>query len=228
MNKNDLKKNKELQEIIERIRAEVNIADVIGEFLTLTPAGDNFKAYCPFHKDNVQTMVVIPAKGLYKCFICGKGGDVFGFLKAMTGMDLHESVGWLCRKFQIDHPWSEQITEKVFFSYPHVSKEFSVNASAGELQLIEWLSDNLEYRSLTGGADAFARIGVAVEEKVKAFNAAEPDPSRHLILLLVPVSLKGHGCMCISRDCSSIEDIRIPIFSSLFVGNDFSNKEVEL
>lgn len=227
MKKNDLK-NKELQEIIERIRAEVNIVDVIGEFLTLTPSGDNYKAYCPFHKDNAPSLIVSPSRRLYKCLICGEGGDVFRFLKKMTDMDLHETIGWLCRKFHIESPRLEQFTGKMVFSYPHVSKEFADNTSSGELQLVDWFVDNLEFRVLTGGADALARIEAIVDEKVKAVNASEPDPQRHLILLFVPVTLNGRGCIYISRDCSSRQDIRIPIMSGMFVDDNDLKKEVEL
>ncbi|MDO4952118.1 MAG: CHC2 zinc finger domain-containing protein [Bacteroidales bacterium] len=67
-------------ELLERIRNANDIVDVIGEFVTLRKKGVNYVGVCPFHQDTRPSMFVSPARQIFKCFVCGTGGDVVGFL----------------------------------------------------------------------------------------------------------------------------------------------------
>lgn len=77
---------------VDEVRARADIVDVIGEFVSLKKSGREFKANCPFHDERTPSFYVVPDKGFYKCFGCGKSGDVFSFLMEKQGMDFVEAV----------------------------------------------------------------------------------------------------------------------------------------
>ena len=64
-------------DMVDEVRARADIVDVIGEFVPLKKAGREYKANCPFHEERTPSFCVVPDKGFYKCFGCGKSGDVF-------------------------------------------------------------------------------------------------------------------------------------------------------
>ena len=76
----------------EEIRSRINIADIIGRHVALKPAGQNLKGLCPFHKEKTPSFTVTPAKGIFYCFGCHKGGDVFTFLTEFEGMSFSEAL----------------------------------------------------------------------------------------------------------------------------------------
>jgi DNA primase len=79
-------------DMVEEVRARADIVDVIGEFVSLKKAGREYKANCPFHEERTPSFYVVPDKGFYKCFGCGKSGDVFSFVMERQGMDFIEAV----------------------------------------------------------------------------------------------------------------------------------------
>jgi DNA primase len=78
---------------IDEVRARVNIADVVGDFVTLKSAGvGSLKGLCPFHEERSPSFHVRPQVGFYHCFGCGEGGDVFTFLQKMDHVTFQEAV----------------------------------------------------------------------------------------------------------------------------------------
>ncbi|MFC0678202.1 DNA primase [Lysobacter korlensis] len=78
---------------IDEVRARTNIADVVGEYVTLKRAGvDSMKGLCPFHDERSPSFHVRPQAGRYHCFGCGEGGDVFSFLEKMDSVSFTEAV----------------------------------------------------------------------------------------------------------------------------------------
>lgn len=69
------------QSLIDAVLAHAKIEDVVGSFLELTRKGNEYLAKCPFHDDTNPSMHVSPSKGIFKCFVCGTGGDAIGFVK---------------------------------------------------------------------------------------------------------------------------------------------------
>lgn len=90
------------QATIDRILATANIVDVISDFVTLRRAGVNFKGLCPFHNEKTPSFVVSPAKGLFKCFGCGKGGNVVHFIMEHEQMSYWDALRWLANKYHIE------------------------------------------------------------------------------------------------------------------------------
>ena len=68
---------------VQAIKDRVDIVSVISRYLSLTKTGANHKGRCPFHKDDTPSFMVNAEKGLWHCFGCGEGGDVFSFLMKM-------------------------------------------------------------------------------------------------------------------------------------------------
>ncbi|HSH74105.1 MAG TPA: DNA primase [Longimicrobiales bacterium] len=79
-------------DLVEEVRSRADIVEVIGEFVPLKKAGREYKANCPFHEERTPSFYVVPDKGFYKCFGCGKSGDVFSFVMERQGMDFVEAV----------------------------------------------------------------------------------------------------------------------------------------
>lgn len=77
---------------INRIKESVNIADVIGDYVPLKGAGQNYKALCPFHSEKTPSFTVNTKKGIFHCFGCGVGGNVFNFLMKFKGISFPDAV----------------------------------------------------------------------------------------------------------------------------------------
>jgi len=89
------------EEIINEIKERVNIADIIGEYVHLQKAGENYKGLCPFHIEKTPSFVVSPGKQIFHCFGCGVGGNVFNFLMKFKGISFPDSVNILADKVGI-------------------------------------------------------------------------------------------------------------------------------
>ena len=84
---------------IDEVRARINIADVVGDYVTLKSAGvGSMKGLCPFHDERSPSFHVRPQAGFYHCFGCGEGGDVFTFLQKMDHLSFQESIERLAGK----------------------------------------------------------------------------------------------------------------------------------
>src|SRR6195952_5504780 len=78
---------------IDEVRARVNRAGVVGDYVTLKSAGaGSLKGLCPFHEERSPSFHVRPQVGFYHCFGCGGGGDVFTFLQKMDHTTFQEAV----------------------------------------------------------------------------------------------------------------------------------------
>lgn len=88
---------------IDEVRSRTNIADVVGDFVTLKSAGvGSMKGLCPFHEERSPSFHVRPQVGLYHCFGCGEGGDVFSFLQKMDHVTFAEAVERLAGRLGLE------------------------------------------------------------------------------------------------------------------------------
>ncbi|MCF0178335.1 MAG: DNA primase, partial [Bacteroidales bacterium] len=90
------------QSTIEHILDTARIEDVIGDFVALKRRGADYKGLCPFHQDKNPSLSVSPARNIYKCFSCGKAGNVITFLKEHEQMNYVEALRYLARKYGIE------------------------------------------------------------------------------------------------------------------------------
>ena len=80
------------EQVIEEIRARVDIVELIGARMTLKKSGATFKGCCPFHHEKTPSFHVNPVKQFYHCFGCGEHGDVFKFLEKQDGLTFMDAV----------------------------------------------------------------------------------------------------------------------------------------
>ena len=80
------------EDVINDIRNSANISDVIGHYIPLIKKGKSFTAVCPFHDDHDPSLSISDDKQIYKCFVCGNGGNVFTFVQNYKKISFPESV----------------------------------------------------------------------------------------------------------------------------------------
>ena len=90
------------QATIDRILDAAQIMDVVSDFVTLRKRGVNYVGLCPFHDDKTPSFYVSPAKGLCKCFACGKGGNAVHFIMEHEQMSYPEALRYLAKKYNIE------------------------------------------------------------------------------------------------------------------------------
>ncbi|CAK7084601.1 MAG: DNA primase [Bacteroides rodentium] len=90
------------QPTIDRILDAAQIYDVVSDFVTLRKRGVNYVGLCPFHDDKTPSFYVSPAKGLCKCFACGKGGNAVHFIMEHEQMSYPEALKYLAKKYGIE------------------------------------------------------------------------------------------------------------------------------
>src|SRR5712672_1381811 len=88
----------------EKVKQQADIVRVIGEYVPLKKAGQNFRGLCPFHNEKSPSFNVHPAKQIYHCFGCGEGGDVFSFLVKTQKLSFVEAVKQLAGEAGIELP----------------------------------------------------------------------------------------------------------------------------
>jgi len=85
----------------ETIKSIVDIVDVIGQFVQLRKAGQNYIGLCPFHTEKEPSFTVSPAKQMFHCFGCKKGGDLFAFWMEYHGTTFPEAVKELAERYNV-------------------------------------------------------------------------------------------------------------------------------
>ncbi|MCZ6645045.1 MAG: DNA primase [SAR324 cluster bacterium] len=86
------------RETVAEVKRRADIVQIIGEKVSLTPSGSNFKGLCPFHSEKTPSFMVNPQRGMYHCFGCGEGGSVVDFLMAHERMSFPEAIGALAQR----------------------------------------------------------------------------------------------------------------------------------
>jgi DNA primase len=97
---------------IQRVRDAARIEEVVGDFVRLRRRGANLIGLCPFHNEKSPSFSVSPAKGIFKCFGCGKAGDSLGFLMEVDQMTYPEAVRKLAERYSIDIEERQQSPEE--------------------------------------------------------------------------------------------------------------------
>lgn len=87
---------------IDEIREVADIVEVVAAYVNLTRAGGLYKGLCPFHHEKTPSFTVSPLKGIFHCFGCGVGGDVFKFLMMIQGMTFPEALRELAGRYGVE------------------------------------------------------------------------------------------------------------------------------
>jgi len=119
------------RETVDRIYAAANIVDIVGDYVTLKRKGVNYTACCPFHNEKTPSFIVSPAKGVYKCFGCGKGGNAVTFLMEHESLSYPEALKMVAKRYNIEVQEREQTEEDVRRNNDRESM-FAVNSWAAD------------------------------------------------------------------------------------------------
>ncbi len=99
------------KQTIDEIFEAAIIEDVVGEFVPLKKRGANFLGNCPFHNEKTPSFTVSPAKGIYKCFGCGKAGNSINFVMEHEHYSYPEALKFIARKYNIEIE-EEELTDE--------------------------------------------------------------------------------------------------------------------
>ena len=89
---------------LEEIKSRIDIVELVSRYVSLQPAGRNYRALCPFHEEKTPSFLVSPEKGIFHCFGCGVGGNIFTFVMKMESLTFPEAVAFLAEKCGMELP----------------------------------------------------------------------------------------------------------------------------
>src|ERR1041384_6997742 len=110
-----------VQEVLNR----ADIVEIVGQFVRLKKRGTNYIANCPFHNEKTPSFSVSSTKGIFKCFGCGRGGNVVTFIQEHEKLSFVESIRWLADFYKITLQETEQAQEQQIEETLRILNEFS-------------------------------------------------------------------------------------------------------
>lgn len=112
---------------ISDIKSRIDIEEVVGDFVSLKRKGQNLWACCPFHNEKTPSFSISPAKGFYKCFGCGKGGDALDFVMEVEKVDYLEALRYMAKKYGIEIQEEELSDEQMLAQSERESLMIALN-----------------------------------------------------------------------------------------------------
>lgn len=91
-----------MNDSVQEIKERLDIVEFLRSYFPLKPAGKNFKAHCPFHKEKTPSFMVSPERQSWKCFGCGAGGDIFSFIMQYEHVEFAEALRMLAEKAGVE------------------------------------------------------------------------------------------------------------------------------
>mgnify|MGYP000236501176 FL=1 len=163
-------------ELIEEIRTNNDIVDVISKYVTLKRSGRNFFGLCPFHKEKSPSFAVSPDKQIFHCFGCGAGGNVIHFISKIEGLDFKDTLELLANRANIELPTLENSEDDKTARLK--SKVYEINKIAAE-----FYHENL-YKPTSKMAQEYIKKRKLDNRTLKAFLIGYAGNFNELYLLL--------------------------------------------
>ena len=98
---------------IDLILDTARVEEVVGDYVTLKRQGGSLWACCPFHNEKTPSFHVVPSRGIYKCFGCGKSGTAVGFLMEYEKLSYTEALRYLAKKYNIEIKEEDETPEQI-------------------------------------------------------------------------------------------------------------------
>ena len=116
-------------ETVQKIIDAADIVEVVSDFVSLKRRGANYIGLCPFHNERTPSFSVSKAKGICKCFSCGKGGSPINFIMLHEQMTYQEALRYLAKKYNIEIK-EHEMTDKERLAETERESLFAVNEFA--------------------------------------------------------------------------------------------------
>lgn len=139
--------------LVEDIRARADILEIVGEYVQLRRSGKSYRGPCPLHGGDGPNFAVDPQRQIFKCFVCGEGGDVFGFMMKHLGFEFPEAVRHVGARVGIEVPDREERRED-----PYAPLRGVLAFAA------EWFQGRLREPAGVGARDYLQGRGLSLEE----------------------------------------------------------------
>ena len=146
------------QETVQKILDTAQIEEVVGDFVSLRKRGAEWWGCCPFHNEKTPSFHVVPAKGIYYCFGCHKGGSAVGFVMEHEHMSYPDALRYLAKKYNIEVVEEEESAEDIAARQRNESlilvSEYAWNFFREQLKSGEGKAVGLNYFHTRGLEDA--------------------------------------------------------------------------
>lgn len=146
---------------VEQIKEKLDIVDFIKSYIELKPAGKNFKAPCPFHKEKTASFIVSPDRQTWHCFgACSEGGDIFKFLMKYENLEFYEALKILADKAGVELRKISPTDQKQFGVLYDINED-AKNFFKAELIKSNRAKEYLKSRGITGETAKEFEIGMS-------------------------------------------------------------------
>ncbi len=211
--------------VIEQINGD--ILAIIESYIKLKRSGSNYKACCPFHNEKTASFSVSPAKGIYKCFGCGKGGNAIEFIKESEAVEFKEAVEIGAKKLNLDFEWKKS-TNFDEARYKH-EESLKIACSIVEKFFLEQVTQKeakeyIEQRNLPILKESGFNIGYAPGDNALLVHSREKGLKAEILEEIGVLKSNGNGLYDFFRN-----RLIFPVSNSrgqtiAFAGRDLTNK----
>lgn len=153
------------RKVPEEVKERLPIEQLVGSYVPLKKAGRIYKALCPFHSEKTPSFTVNPDRGIFKCFGCGKGGDIFDFVMEMEGLTFPEALKLLADRAGVVMPEWKPAQGATAPGSVGKARLFEVN----ELTASLWHTILLSHAKAQPARDYLTGRGLS-EESLRAFQ----------------------------------------------------------
>ncbi len=155
---------------IGEIKDRIDIVQVIGKYVNLKQAGKNFSGSCPFHKEKTPSFIVSPDIQRYKCFGCGKSGDIFNFVQEIENIDFPEALEKLAKVAGVELKRTKVNTKyKEIKDINHIATKYYYNALLRDQKAMNYVQNRgISKESIRAFALGYAPKYPKLLEKIKS------------------------------------------------------------
>ena len=155
--------------LVEEVRARADLVEICGEYMQLKRVGKSYRGPCPLHGGEGANFSIDAERGIFKCFVCGEGGDVFSFLMLHLGLDFPGAVRHVAERVGVEIPDAEDRRPDPFAGL----REVSAFAE-------EWFAERLAAPEGARASEYLARRGLDGETVKRFALGYAPDEWRGL------------------------------------------------